>query len=106
MGDRARQRGINVVKAVAEALPFSDNEFDSALMVTTVCILDDIEMAFLAAFRVLNPGGAFVIGLVDRDSPLGKAYEQRKSESLFYKNGIRRGFLCGDQGRKVKGAAS
>jgi len=86
MGERARSRGITVVKGVAEALPFRDNEFDTALMVTTVCFLDDITMAFQEAFRVLKPGGAFIIGFVDRNSPIGKAYEQRKSESLFYKD--------------------
>ncbi len=86
MGDRAQKRGITVVKGVAEALPFQENEFDTALMVTTVCFLDDIERAFQEAFRVLKPGGAFIIGFVDRDSPIGKAYEQRKSESLFYKD--------------------
>ena len=31
----ARQRGIQVVQAVAEALPFMDETFDFALMVTT-----------------------------------------------------------------------
>lgn len=86
MGDRARKRGINVVKGVAEALPFRDNEFDTALMVTTVCFLDDITMAFQEAFRVLKPGGAFIIGFVDKNSPIGKSYEQRKSESLYYKD--------------------
>jgi len=86
MGDRARKRGIDVVKGVAEALPLPNNEFDTTLMVTTVCFLDDIDLAFQEAFRVLKPGGAFIIGFVERNSPIGKSYEQRKSESLFYKD--------------------
>jgi ubiquinone/menaquinone biosynthesis C-methylase UbiE len=86
MAERAKERGITVVKGVAEALPFTDNEFDTALMVTTVCFLDDIDLAFQEAFRVLKPGGAFIIGFVDRNSVIGKAYEQRKNESLFYKD--------------------
>jgi ubiquinone/menaquinone biosynthesis C-methylase UbiE len=86
MAERAQKRGITVVKGVAEALPFKDNEFDTALMVTTVCFLDDIDQAFQEAFRVLKPGGAFIIGFVDRNSVIGKAYEQRKNESLFYKD--------------------
>jgi SAM-dependent methyltransferase len=86
MGERARKRGIIVVKGVAEALPFHDAEFDTLLMVTTVCFLDDIDRAFQEAFRVLKTGGAFIIGFVDRNSPRGKAYEQRKNESLFYKD--------------------
>jgi len=55
-------------------------------MVTTVCFLDDLEQAFQEAFRVLKPGGAFIIGFVDRNSPIGKSYEQKKSESLFYRD--------------------
>jgi ubiquinone/menaquinone biosynthesis C-methylase UbiE len=86
MAESAQKRGITVVKGVAEALPFKDNEFDTALMVTTVCFLDDIDLAFQEAFRVLKPGGAFIIGFVDRNSVIGKAYEQRKSDSLFYKD--------------------
>jgi ubiquinone/menaquinone biosynthesis C-methylase UbiE len=74
-----------VVKGVAEALPFHDDEFDTVLMVTTVCFLDDIDRAFQEAFRVLKPEGNFIIGFVDRNSPIGMAYEKRKSESLFYK---------------------
>jgi hypothetical protein len=35
---------------------------------------------------VLKHGGSFVIGFVDRDSPLGKDYQNRKDESAFYKN--------------------
>ena len=86
MAERAKKRGITVFKGVAEALPFQDHEFDTALMVTTVCFLDDLDKAFQEVFRVLKPGGAFLIGFVDRNSPIGKAYEQRKNQSLFYKN--------------------
>ncbi len=86
MAERAQKRGITVVKGVAEALPFQDHEFDTALMVTTVCFLDDMDLAFQEVFRVLKPGGAFIIGFVDRNSVIGKAYEQRKNESLFYKD--------------------
>ena len=42
MSARARMRGITVVPAVAEALPFSGGRFDHALMVTTICFVDDI----------------------------------------------------------------
>jgi len=48
-------RGTTVIKGVAEALPFRDNEFDTVLMVTTVCFLDELYARFQEAFRVLNP---------------------------------------------------
>jgi ubiquinone/menaquinone biosynthesis C-methylase UbiE len=83
---KARQRGIDVIQGVAENLPYKDAEFDFALMVTTVCFLDDLELAFREAFRVLKPQGSFLIGFVDKNSPIGKSYEERKQESLFYRD--------------------
>ncbi len=84
MAELARRKGIEVLSGVAEKLPFADNEFDFALMVTTVCFLDDRDLAFSEARRVLKPGGSFVIGFVDRESPLGREYEKRKDKSAFY----------------------
>ncbi len=86
MAEVARKRGIEVVPGVAEHLPFADGEFDHALMVTTVCFLDDMDMAFQEVRRVLRPGGSFVIGFVDRESPLGMAYQDRKDKSAFYQD--------------------
>jgi len=85
MAQRARERGIEVTTGVAEALPYPDQSFDYALMVTTICFLDDVPAAFAEAFRVLKPGGAFLVGLVDRESPLGREYQRRKDQSAFYR---------------------
>ncbi|MGA1845067.1 MAG: class I SAM-dependent methyltransferase [bacterium] len=84
MGAVARQRGIRVIEATAENLPLKDACFDVALMVTTICFLDDIEAAFKGVHDILRNKGAFVIGFVDRESPLGKMYQQRKAQSVFY----------------------
>jgi SAM-dependent methyltransferase len=86
MAELARKKGIEVVPGVAERLPFMDGEFGFVLMVTTICFLDDREMAFREAHRVLRPGGSFVIGFMDRDSPLGKEYQKRKDQSAFYRH--------------------
>lgn len=85
MAEIARKRGVDVAVGVAEKLPYPDAEFDLALMITTVCFLDDIELAFKEAHRVLRPGGAFLVGFVDRESRLGKEYLSRKDKSAFYK---------------------
>ena len=86
MAELARKKGIEVVPGVAERLPFKDGEFDFCLMVTTVCFLDDMDLAFQEVRRVLKPAGAFVIGFVDRDSPLGKEYQTKKQKSAFYQH--------------------
>ena len=85
MREIARQRGIEVIDAVAEDLPFADSQFDFALMVTTICFLDDIETAFKEAYRVLKCSGEFILGFIDKNSPLGKIYQQHKNASVFYK---------------------
>lgn len=81
----AKERGITVVAATAEAIPFTDSQFDFALMVTTVCFLDSVEAALKESYRIIKPNGFLIIALVDRNSPLGQSYLKHRNESLFYK---------------------
>jgi ubiquinone/menaquinone biosynthesis C-methylase UbiE len=84
MRKRARKGGIDVKDGVAETLPYPDARFDFVLMTTTLCFLDDLEAAFEDARRVLHPGGALVVGFIDRDGPLGRRYEEQMDTSVFY----------------------
>jgi SAM-dependent methyltransferase len=81
----AQRRGIEVVAGVAEALPFADAQFDFALMVTSICFIDDIDAAFKEAYRILKPDGRLLICFIDKNSPIGKQYQRKKNESVFYK---------------------
>jgi len=85
MADMARKRGINVHEARAEALPFDAESFDFVLMVTTICFLENPLQALNEAKRVLKPEGLIIIGMIDRNSPLGRDYERKKTTSKFYK---------------------
>lgn len=86
MAKLARQRGIEVIEGVAENLPFADNSFDLAVMVTVVCFLDDVTQSLQEAFRILKPNGTLVLGFIDRESELGKHYRQKKDQSRFYRD--------------------
>ncbi len=86
MGELAKKRGVDVIRGVAEKLPFQDQEFEFALMVTTVCFLDDMDAAFSEVCRILKPGGFFIIAFVEKNSPLGKLYQSKKNQSAFYKD--------------------
>jgi SAM-dependent methyltransferase len=81
----ARERGIEVVRGVAEALPFGDATFDTALIVTTICFVDDVPRTLAEAERVLAPDGTLVIGYIDEDSPVGAIYQETKAENPFYR---------------------
>jgi ubiquinone/menaquinone biosynthesis C-methylase UbiE len=81
----AAGRGINVVDGVAENLPYENYSFDLVLMVTTLCFLDDVNRAFSEVYRILEPGGFFINGFVDKNSDIGKIYQKHKNESVFYR---------------------
>ncbi|MBI4522256.1 MAG: class I SAM-dependent methyltransferase [Deltaproteobacteria bacterium] len=81
----ARARGVSVAGAVAEGLPFLDAVFHYALVVTTICFVDDARAMLREIARVLRPGGKVVIGLIDRESPLGQDYVTHQAENVFYR---------------------
>jgi len=85
MLDYASKRGISPVQGVAETLPFRDDCFDYILSVTTICFVDDVISMLNEAKRVLKPGGALVLGFIDRDTPLGRHYLKHQEDNLFYR---------------------
>jgi ubiquinone/menaquinone biosynthesis C-methylase UbiE len=85
MMEIAQAKGIEVIGGVGESLPFRDSQFDFATMVTTICFLVDVEVAFSEAYRILKPGGCLIIGFIDKDSSIGQLYQQHKNENVFYR---------------------
>ena len=80
----ARDRDIEVYETTAEELPFTNGSFDFVFMVTAICFFSDPLRALRKGSRVLKPLGHIVVGMIDKDSPVGKSYEDRRSESVFY----------------------
>ncbi len=84
MIEKAKERGIDVKVGVGENIPYDDKSFDYALMVTTICFLDDVKKTLSEIKRILKDGGKVIIGFVDKDSKIGREYLRIKDKSLFY----------------------
>lgn len=81
----ARNLGIRVALAKGEHLPFKNEVFDYVLIMVTICFVDDPNRVVEESMRVLKNGGRIVIGIIDKDSWLGKLYLTKKDKSKFYR---------------------
>jgi len=86
MAQMAIARGITVINANAEELPFHSLSFDYAIMITTDCFLDNISKAFTEVHRIIKKNGFFIVAMIDKDSELGKQYEMKKTTNIWYKD--------------------
>ncbi len=79
----AQKRGIKTKIAKGEDLPFKDGEFDYVTIIITFCFLDNPDKVLAEVERVLKKNGKIIIAVVDKESFLGKFYQEKKS--IFYK---------------------
>jgi ubiquinone/menaquinone biosynthesis C-methylase UbiE len=78
----ARKKGVDARLGSGEHLPFEDSVFDYAVIVVTLCFVTDPLKVLKEARRVLKKGGKLIVGIIDRDSFLGRFYQEKKS--AFY----------------------
>lgn len=81
---KAKELGIDIIQGTAEDLPLISDTFDWVMMVTTICFVTDPKKTMTEMFRINKPGGKCAIGLVDKDTELGRMYLE-KDKSDFYK---------------------
>ena len=79
----ASKRGIEVMNAAGERLPYRDMQFDFVLYVT-ICYLDNVKIAFEEAHRVLKREGALITAFLDKEQPIATAYKERGKKSKFF----------------------
>jgi ubiquinone/menaquinone biosynthesis C-methylase UbiE len=82
MLDIARDRGVNVRFGYGQDIPFSNEAFDYAALIITLCFVKDPKKVLQEARRVIKPNGTLIVAIVDKKSLLGKFYQRKKS--LFY----------------------
>ena len=83
MIELARERGVNARWDFGEDLPFLENTFDYAAIIITLCFVQDPLKVLKESRRVLKKNGKIIIGIIDKNSFLGKYY--KKKRSIFYK---------------------
>ena len=82
MIELAGERGVDARLGVGEHLLFDDGVFDYVALIVTICFVRAPEKVLSESARVLKPGGKIIIGIIDKESFLGKFYQ--KKESIFY----------------------
>lgn len=83
MAMKARERGVDARSGVGENLPFADNTFGYVAIINTLCFVKNPLTVLKEAKRVLKQRARIVIGIIDKNSFLGRFYQTKKS--LFYK---------------------
>jgi SAM-dependent methyltransferase len=84
--EMARQRGIAASLGRGEQHLFDEESLGTVFLIVTLCFLESPLDVLGEANRILKPSGKIVLGLVLRESPWGKFYQQKQKEGhRFYK---------------------
>ncbi len=73
----ARRRGIKVLRARGEDLPFPNDFFGAVFLLTTWEFLRQPFLVLREIHRVLKPGGRLVNAYLDREGKWGKSYIEK-----------------------------
>jgi len=78
----AKRRGIEILSGRGENLPFRDTVFANVLLINTLCSVKDPEKVIKESGRVMRKGGKIIIGMIGKNSFLGRYYQEKNSK--FY----------------------
>jgi len=79
----ARARGVDVRLGSGECLPFRNSTFDYVAVIITLCFVNDPQQVLKEVKRILKKDAKIIVGIIDKNSFLGKFYQKKKS--IFYK---------------------
>ena len=84
--EMARRGGITAFLGRGEQEPFDEESFGTVFLIVTLCFVNSPLDVLKEAYRILQPDGKIVLGLVLKESPWGKFYEQKKKQGhRFYR---------------------
>jgi ubiquinone/menaquinone biosynthesis C-methylase UbiE len=79
----ASKRGVNVRPGFGEKLPFKNGSFDYVATMITLSFVKDPEKVLKEAGRILRKNGKIIVGMIDKNSFLGRFYQKKKGP--FYR---------------------
>ena len=79
----AAQRGVNTRWGFGENLPFLHETFDYVAIIISLCFVNEPLKVLQESQRVLKKNGQVILGIIDKNSFLGKFYQKKKS--IFYR---------------------
>jgi ubiquinone/menaquinone biosynthesis C-methylase UbiE len=62
----ARSRGVEVIRGIAEQIPLCSETCGFALMMTSLCFVQDPVRACQETYRILKRGGKMMVGFLER----------------------------------------
>ena len=84
--EMAKQRGITALLGRGEQELFDEESFGAVFLIVTLCFVDSPPDVLKEAYRILQPDGKIVLGVVLKESPWGRFYEQKKKQGhCFYR---------------------
>jgi len=79
----AKRRGVDAHLGCGEHLAFKNEAFDYVTIILTLCFVKEPLKVLKESWRVLKKDGKIIVGMVDKESFLGKFYQRKRS--IFYK---------------------
>jgi SAM-dependent methyltransferase len=84
--EMAKRRGVKAFPGRGEQGLYDRGTLRTVFLIVTLCFLDSPLDVLKEANRILAPDGKIVLGLVLKESPWGRFYQQKKDEGhRFYK---------------------
>ena len=83
LGLMAKDRGIEVIRAVGEAVPIKPSIYWMVVMITVLCFLTKPEETFREVHRILKHDGNLLVAFIEKGGVIAERYLARPDKGRF-----------------------
>ena len=83
LGLMAKERGIEVIRAVGELVPIKAATYQMVVMITVLCFLKKPEETFREVYRVLMHEGKLLVACIEKGGIIAERYLARPDKGRF-----------------------